>query len=353
MTTQRKANKTIRDLGLIFLLHLLFSFVYYITLWFASSPESQANQAILDFEEYVDDSGLQFAVMLLGAVLIWFIIFKWLAHLKLVYRLMVHLITLPLYVLFAKDVFYLVSDYFGYWHLSGEGSTWDVFIPATFYLALFGFFHAFEYYQHNRQRMLAEAEYKADVLRSELKAIKAQLNPHFLYNVFNTINASIPREQEATREMIADLSDLLRYQLKASEVDSILLAEEVNAVKTYLRLEKKRFDDRLQIHYDIDKNCLKRRIPPMLIQPLVENAIKHGISGLTEGGEVYLTIRVNDRGELAVSVTDSGKGIEHLGEALEKGFGLRHTKERLEKFYGSQMEIKNQNPKGLSVSFTV
>lgn len=353
MKRSGKHEKNSRDLGLIFALHLLFSFVYYITLWYASDPAGRVNKSFFDWDKYVDDAGLQFSLMFVAAVIVWLIIFKWLRHLKLTYRLLLHILTLPLYTFFAKDVFYVLSEFIGDWHLEGAGSTWDIFIPATIYLALFGFFHALEYYQSNRRRMLAEAEWKADVLRSELKAIKAQLNPHFLYNVFNTINASVPKEQEATREMIADLSDLLRYQLKASEVDSILLSEEVHAIKTYLRLEKKRFNDRLRISYNIDERCLNRRIPPMLIQPLVENAIKHGISHLTEGGEVRLSIQLNQDDNLEVKVCDSGRGMKNPQEAMKNGFGLKHTKERLEKFYGSQMNIENQSPEGLSISFVV
>ena len=338
---------------MIFIIHLLFALVYYLTLWYASDPSRRDHDKFLTWRDFVDDSGLQFAVMFVGSVLIWLIIFKRLAHLKLIFRLPIHLITLPLFVFFAKDVFYFVSDKMGYLHLEGSGQTWDIFIPAMFYLVLFGFFHTLEYYEQSKQRMMAEAEWQANALRSELKAIKAQLNPHFLYNVFNTINASVPGEQEETREMIADLSDLLRYQLKASETDSILLAEEVRSIKTYLRLEKKRFDERLKITYQIEDRCLDRKIPPMLIQPLVENAIKHGVSNLREGGEVRINIQLNKEKALEVSVSDSGEGIKNLDKSLQKGFGLRHTKERLEKFYGSKMKIENGNPKGLTVSFVI
>jgi len=308
---------------------------------------------MFSWHQYFDAAGLQFGVMLIGFTLVWLILFKLVNQFKLAYRLSLHLFALPLFIFFAKDIFYWASDAVGYSHLEGNAQTWDIFIPAMFYLVLFGFFHALEYYQRSQMRMLAEAEWQSNALKSELKAIKAQLNPHFLYNMFNTINASIPKEQEATRELIADLSDLFRYQLKASEVDSIYLAEEVTSIKTYLRLEKKRFKGRLQLEYEIQEISLNRKIPPMLIQPLVENAIKHGISNLIEGGKVKLQISLNENDLVEVKVSDNGKGIENLDEALENGFGLRFTIERLEKFYNASIKIENLKPQGLMISFSV
>ncbi|NBB89193.1 MAG: sensor histidine kinase [Bacteroidetes bacterium] len=336
MNFTREHINTKISFGLILLLHLLFSIMYHLTL-FLSIPESRsADRAFFSWSEYIDNSGIQFLVMLVGFTIIWLLLFKVLHHWPLPYRLSIHLLTLPVFVWASQQVFYFLSEQWGYGHLEGNPQIWDIFIPALFYLVLFGFFHAWEYYRRNQYRMAAEAKWQADALQSELKAIKAQLNPHFLYNVFNTINASIPKAQEGTRELIADLSDLLRYQLKASEVDSLFLSEEIEAIKTYLRLEKQRFGERLQVTMDIDPACLNKKIPPMLIQPLVENAIKHSMNRRTEGLEVHLRFAEGPNNTMEV-----------------KGFGLRHTKQRLERFYGTKLHLKNSQPGGLTVQFTI
>ena len=215
---------------------------------------------------------------------------------------------------------------------------------------IFTFLHGVEYYFKSQLRLQEKNKFETESLNFELKAIKAQLNPHFLYNVFNTINANIPRENEKTREMIADLSDLLRYQLKASEIDKIVLKDEIESIKTYLRLEKMRFKDRLQINYSIDENALNAIIPPMLIQPLIENSIKHGISKKQSGGQLDLIIKkVKDK--LQITIKDTGMGIDDIDKALTKGFGLSHTKKRLEKFYQSEMLIEHNKPSGLIIKF--
>src|SRR5690606_10526197 len=99
-------------------------------------------------------------------------------------------------------------------------------------------------------------------LKSELSAIKAQLNPHFLYNIFNTISASVPSENEKTRHMIAELSDLFRYQLKASQTELVPLKDELDFVKKYLDLEKERFEERLEIEISVDDSILNDMVPP-------------------------------------------------------------------------------------------
>ena len=131
---------------------------------------------------------------------------------KLWKRLLVHFVAMPVFVISTQQIYYAIAEKLEWGHLMGTGQVWDLYIPALFYFIQFGVFHAYEHYRENQIKLKLEGELRQAALKSELAAIKAQLNPHFLYNVFNTINASIPAENEQTRDMIAQLSDLFRYQ---------------------------------------------------------------------------------------------------------------------------------------------
>ena len=197
-----------------------------------------------------------------------------------------------------------------------------------------------------------EGELRNAALKSELSALKAQLNPHFLYNVFNTISASVPAKNEKTRKMIAELSDLFRYQLKASQVEKVPLHEELDFINKYLELEKERFEDRLKIEFDIEKEIMTELIPPMLLQPLVENSIKHGLSSLIEGGTIFISIK--KKGEkLFFEISDTGVGVKDKDSVFDKGIGLTNTKLRLEKLYKTTLRLSDNNPRGLKISFEI
>jgi len=204
-----------------------------------------------------------------------------------------------------------------------------------------------------KERELA-AELRQIALQSELSALKAQINPHFLYNVFNTISASVPAAQEKTRIMIAQLSDLFRYQLKASKVEQVKVAEEIAFINKYLELERARFGERMTYEIEANEDVQGEKIPPLLIQPLIENAIKHGISPMVEGGRVHISICKKDS-RLEVTVKDSGKGIQgrNLAELLGEGIGLSNTHQRLLRRYGEGLLLEKNQPSGLSVYFSI
>ena len=152
--------------------------------------------------------------------------------------------------------------------------------------------------------------------------------------------------------MIAKLSDLFRYQLQASKKDTVTLKEELEFVAKYLDLEKERFKDRLHIDIKVSKDLMKEKIPPMLLQPLVENSVKHGLSSLIEGGSISIYI-FKEEGELKFEISDTGVGIKNKQSAFGKGVGLTNTKLRLQKMYQSQLELSDNSPKGLTIKFAI
>ncbi|NBC08804.1 MAG: sensor histidine kinase [Bacteroidetes bacterium] len=342
------------ELAAIAGLYLFFALSYHLTLWLNVTDFRDEDDLFFSLQEFMDNAGLQYFCMFATSVPIWWLIFRRLRHCKLQYRLLLHIIGLPLLVLVGgwKGYHYL-CDYFGFNHLGGWGQVWDVYIPALFYFIQFGMLHAYEYYRSNERNLKLKAALSEAALKSELAALKAQLNPHFLYNTFNAISASVPPEQEQTREMIAQLSDLFRYQLKASKSNKVTLDEELQFVEKYLALEKARFEDRLQVVIDVPDALRERMVPPMILQPLVENSIKHGISNLIQGGQVL--IRVRQKGsQLAFEVSDTGEGLADKGHLFRNGgVGLKNTRLRLEKQYGSELRISDNKPQGLKIEFAI
>ncbi|MEI9814027.1 MAG: histidine kinase [Acidobacteriota bacterium] len=166
---------------------------------------------------------------------------------------------------------------------------------------------------------------------AELRALKSQINPHFLFNCLNSISALTTSDPKRAREMCVRLSEFLRNTLGLGERESISWKEELELARTYLEVERVRFGARLAVEMDIDEKCTECRVPALVLQPLVENAIKHGIATLVEGGVIRLVSRVTN-GELEVSVVN---GFDPEAPAPRKsGLGLRNVRERLRARFG-------------------
>ena len=337
---------------LVIAFYFCFAYLYHLTLWINRLPYEPPISDLFNIKSFMDNVGLLYGIKLLFSIPIWWLIFRKLQDAKLKNRLLMHLITLPIWVLSCQQTYYKAAESIGWGHLTGAGQIWDIYIPTLFYVLQFGLLHAYEYYHNNRRNLIQKAALREAALKSELTALKAQLNPHFLYNVFNTISASVPAENEKTREMIAELSDLFRYQLKASKTELVPLSEELEFVQKYLDLEKARFEDRLTIHIDVPEEVLAAMVPPMILQPLVENSLKHGISSLIDGGEI--SIRVKRKGSnIQFEVADTGVGVKDKSKLFETGVGLTNTKLRLEKMYGSELKISDNIPQGLKIEFSI
>jgi signal transduction histidine kinase len=186
--------------------------------------------------------------------------------------------------------------------------------------------------------------------RSELKALRAQINPHFLFNALNAIAGLIPSQPRAAEETVEQLAEVFRYTLRKSEKEWVRLDEEVEFVTAYLRVEQARFGKRLETEFQVDATAGAVPIPAMTIQPLIENAIKHGVSAVEGRGKVGL--RAVLRGEcLWVEVTDNGPGFPP-GAAL--GHGLRNIAERLKGYYGESAQLHWEcGPGGTKVRLTI
>lgn len=166
---------------------------------------------------------------------------------------------------------------------------------------------------------------------SQFHALRSQLNPHFLFNCLNSLRELIDEDRNRAKQVIDLLSALLRYTLRADRVETVSLKEELGAVEDYLALEKVRFEERLHTKFDIDPQSLEAKLPPMLLQTLAENAVKHGIARLPAGGELAVLTQMLE-GNLRVEVTNTGE----LSDATEgsSAVGLDNARERLRLMYG-------------------
>ncbi len=334
----------------IALFYLFFMLSYYFALSYSFS-DFKENEPVYSYRNFVFQS-VDYFLKFLVTLPIWFLIFKFFKNKNLKFRLLLHFLMLPIFIIIWQQAYYFILESFHYSHLTGSAQAWDIYIPGLFYCIQFGVLHAYEYYNDNLEQQKIQSQLRELSLKSELSALKSQLNPHFLYNVFNTINASVPKELENTRKMIATLADMFRYQLQASQTDLVTIRDEINFVKQYLELEKARFENRLQLKINIPENLLDEQIPPMIIQPLVENAVKHGISSLIEGGEVSIEIKkINSK--LYFTIADTGIGIEDKTQVFGKGIGLTNIKLILEKTYNSNLILSDNLPKGLKIEFEI
>ena len=187
--------------------------------------------------------------------------------------------------------------------------------------------------------------------QARLQALRYQLNPHFLFNTLNAISTLVTdrRNADATK-MIARLSDFLRLTLDAPDAEEVTLADEIEYARRYLEIEQVRFGNRLVVSFDVDERAWSARVPALLLQPLVENAIRHAVAPRPEGGHVTIGARVAGR-EVWLWVADDGPGINEGGNGVASGngIGLANTRERLHELYGPAHRFTLDNGTGLRV----
>jgi LytS/YehU family sensor histidine kinase len=166
---------------------------------------------------------------------------------------------------------------------------------------------------------------------AQLDALHAQIQPHFLFNAMNVLRALIPEDPARARDLVTELSELMRYALQAGRRERVTLAEELSVVESYLRVESARFEERLAWRIEADDGVRRTRLPPMLLQLLVENAVKHGIAACERGGEVVVTAR-REGDRVRLRVTNPGR----MGTHGDTRIGLSNARERLRLLYGDR-----------------
>jgi two-component sensor histidine kinase len=235
--------------------------------------------------------------------------------------------------------------------VEGNVSSWTVMLAwSSLYFAI----KYYRIFQDMRESALKSA---AMAHEAQLKMLRYQLNPHFLFNTLNAISTLIlEKDNELANRMVTRLSSFLRYSLDNDPMQKITLQQEITALQLYLDIEKVRFEDRLNLELDISDDAQQAMIPSLLLQPLVENAIKYGIARAEEGGTLRIAAKVF-AGDLLIQLSDDGPGcdLEQGKIADANGVGLRNTRERLAELYGNQhgFRLSKTEPHGLTISIRI
>jgi LytS/YehU family sensor histidine kinase len=189
------------------------------------------------------------------------------------------------------------------------------------------------------RRREARERRRTALVEAQLDALRFQLRPHFLFNTLHTILPLVGKDPERARQMVVRLGDLLRLSLRSEEAPLVTLEEEIAIFEKYLSIEQVRFRDRLQVSIGIDTEAASATVPSFLLQPLVENAIEHGLPGPDGRGWIAITARA-EGGELAVTVGDAGPGPRSRASDAAGGIGLRNTRRRLEALYPGRHRLE-------------
>lgn len=217
---------------------------------------------------------------------------------------------------------------------------------------IMGVVYLFDRYSESRDREVRLAQLETELTRVRLSALEGQLRPHFLFNVLNTISAVMYEDVRAADTMLARLADLLRRTLRRPEGAEIPLAEEIETLGLYLDIMRMRFAERLSVDVTIDDAARNAAVPALVLQPLVENALRHGDPGPGVAARIAVRARRED-GSLVLEVDDNGPGLEEpQRDAIGKGVGLANTKRRLEQLYGDRqaLTLANRAAGGLRVA---
>jgi two-component system, LytTR family, sensor kinase len=203
--------------------------------------------------------------------------------------------------------------------------------------------HALSYYRRYRERELRAAQLEGQLAKAHLQSLKGQLQPHFLFNTLHSISALMLTDVSAADRVMSRLSDLLRISLDNVGTQITTLRRELEFVNCYLEIEKVRFEERMKVTLDIAPETLDAQVPHLLLQPLVDNAVKHGISKLLEGGEIRISVHRHDD-KLQFEVKDNGPGLGTQAMLPTNGLGLSITRQRLESLYGQEQSLELISP---------
>jgi len=231
-------------------------------------------------------------------------------------------------------------------------------VMGSFYIMLCwsGLYFGIKYYQQLQEQTEQTLKAVAAAHQAQLKMLRYQLNPHFLFNTLNAISTLIlDGSNKTANQAVTRLSDFLRYTLDNDPMSRVTLGSELDALDLYLEIEKVRFGDRLIIEKDIDDRAAKALVPSLILQPLIENAIKYAISPMEEGGALRITARVQ-QSTLILQLSDTGPGLGNGNNGQKSsGVGLKNTRERLQQLYGDAQAftLAPNEPTGLTVTINI
>jgi two-component system LytT family sensor kinase len=293
------------------------------------------------------------------------LIFLWshlLARYSSVVQIAGHVFGLIFFFLTMGTLWFFLTDYldglvyFEHWKEYMLGlMSWDALRFYDQYIITAGVYYVIRYFQglqlQAQERSLLALKNK----EMQISLLRSQINPHFLFNTLNSISTLVNTSKDQARRVITQLSDIFRYALDSHGGDMVKLADEINFIENFVRIQQVRFGERLRFQAEIDPFCLNIKIPPMILQPLVENAVKYGIGPKDIGGTIVLTVRRSGN-IIFFEVRDDGMGTlaQKVMDGSSNGVGMANTDLRLKSYFGPQSGLRvRASEKGYSVSFFI
>ncbi len=286
----------------------------------------------------------------------------WLFRFKAVVQIAGHVIGIVLFFFIMGTLSYYFNDYMeGFVYLEHWQEyiislmSWDALRFHDQYIITVGVYYVINYFQGLQKKENEKSELALKNKEMQISLLKSQINPHFLFNTLNSISTLVNSSKEQARKVITQLSDIFRYALDAHSDEMVKLANEIEFIENYIRIQQVRFGDRLKFVKEIDPTCLNLMIPPMILQPLVENSVKYGIAPKREGGTIFLSVRRSGRIVL-FEVKDNGLGInaKKVMDGSSSGVGMSNTDMRLKSYFGSQSGLRvRATDRGYAVTFFI
>jgi two-component system, LytTR family, sensor kinase len=246
--------------------------------------------------------------------------------------------------------------YFEHWqeHMV-ELMSWDALRIYDQYIITVGIYYIIRYFQGLQKQEKEKSELALKNKEMQISLLKSQINPHFLFNTLNSLSTLVHTSKEQARKLITQLSDIFRYALDSHAGGMVKLFHEIDFIENYIRIQQVRFGERLRFEKNIDSSCLNISIPPMILQPLVENSVKYGISPKEDGGTISLTVKRSGH-IVFFEVKDNGLGSKAMKvmDGSSSGVGMANTDLRLKSYYGPMSGLRvKMSEKGYSVSFYI
>ena len=252
------------------------------------------------------------------------------------------------------------------WPSAGKppGIAWTTFAQRQYlmqldwllmtYSAIIGLGYTLDYRRESQARAINTAQLETQLVQAQLKTLQAELHPHFLFNTLHAISTLVHTNPDSADRMISRLSDLLRLTFDRTGASAVSLQEELEFLQKYLEIEQIRFQDRLAVRYDIEPDTLDAEVPRLILQPLVENAIKHGVAPRSGRGLIQISAHARE-GALWIEVRDDGVGLSGPARSrLHSGVGLSNTRARLECLYGTAHRLEfSEGTEGLAVQMQI
>lgn len=295
-------------------------------------------------------------------ILLIFLWTYWLSRFQAMVQIAGHIAGIILYFFFMGTLSYYFNDYieglvyFDHWkeHMV-ELMSWDAIRFHDQYIITVGVYYIISYFRGLQKKDQEKSELALKNKEMQISLLKSQINPHFLFNTLNSISTLVHSSKEKARKVITQLSDIFRYALDSHNGEMVKLADEIEFIENYILIQQVRFGERLNFIKEIDPTCLGMRIPPMILQPLVENSVKYGIAPKQDGGTIYLSVR-RAGGIVFFEVKDNGLGInaKKVMDGSSSGVGMANTDLRLKSYFGTQSGLRvRATDRGYSVSFYI